>query len=410
MAIAEQAPSVKIPAVEIVPIDSLTVDGENPNRMSDQAFSALVESIRRYGFLFPIVTNASLLIADGEHKWRAGKELGMKEVPIVRLPVEEVDRKLLRQVLNKLRGQHDPTADAYEFQKIMAQGEADTMKRLLTLTNSQLERYLQRINPPKGEVYEFKPIEEYKTDIAPGDAFQLGDHRLICGDSTDPKTLQALLGDEKVHMIFTDPPYNVDYSAKNEFLNTMQKSNRITKPIEGDKVDNLQEFCEAFLNSAKPHLAEKNAYYITFAGTTVKDLLNALASTGYKMAQILIWKKNRVVLGRSDYHYTHELILYGWHGTHNFYGKAEKSVWEIDNPLASQLHPTMKPIKLCQRGILNSSQPGEIVLDLFNGSGSTLIACEQVGRKCRAVELDPRYCQITIDRWEHYSGRKAEQL
>ena len=210
-------------------------------------------------------------------------------------------------------------------------------------------------------------------------------------------------------MVMTDPPDNVDDNEKTKFMNKMG-SQPIRDAIANDKIEDLQAFLFHWLMSMRPHLTDYNSIYITFAETNLKHLLLALEASGYYHSQTLIWNKNSIVFGRSDYPYKHEPIVYCWFGKHKFYGKREASVWDIPRPSQSKLHPTMKPVELCARAIGNSSLPGDIVLDCFAGSGSTLIACEQLERTGYMIELDPRYCQIILDRFEAYTGQVAGKV
>lgn len=208
-------------------------------------------------------------------------------------------------------------------------------------------------------------------------------------------------------MVFTDPPYGVDYAEKNRYLNGISFANRSEIPVLNDDITDYQLFFTSFLNAFKTHLSDYNTFYISMSGKTLICLLLALNECEYKMAQIIVWAKNNHVLGRSDYANKHELIVYGWLNHHKFYGQFDTTVWEIDKPLKSELHPTMKPIELIEKGILNSSLPNMNVLDGFGGSGSTLIACEKTDRNCFMMELDPIYCSVIIERWEEYTGQKA---
>jgi len=390
-----------------VPIDRLRVDGQNPNRMTEKQHQSLMESINRFGFIIPIITNEDYLIADGEQRWTVAKSLGMTEVPVVRLPVSDVDRRLLRQVLNKLKGEHQRELDSMEFLRIVEAGEKRALQELIGVSERQIENSIEDLRKPRN--VDLLP-EVGETNIQRGDVFQLGNHRLLCGDATSKGDYKQLIGAEKINCVFTDPPYNVDYSSKNEFLNLYDKGNRIQTSIRGDNVADLYSFLYDSLINLSPYLSDHNAIYITFAGSTMRDLLNAFHDAGFTLHQILVWVKNNIVLGRVDYKSQHEFIVYGWSGKHAFYGKEERSVWMIDKPQRSELHPVMKPIELCKRAIYNSSRVGEKVLDVFGGSGSTLIAAEETDRTCYMMEIEPHYCQVIIDRWKNLTGEKAVKL
>ena len=406
---------IRIPTVETVPISTLKTDSENPNKMSRQQLDRLKKSIQTFGFIVPIVTNKDLLIADGEQRWICAYELGMKEVSVIRLPVEDVDRRLLRQVLNKLRGEHELTADALEFEKIIALGKEDDLKYLLDLNDSKLERYLREIHPPNPEDYEIPEIGKVKTDIKRGEVFSLGNHRLMCGDATT-LDVDKLMENVICDLFITDPPYGVSYADKNVFLNAVWPANRVEEEITNDglTISQMKSLWLLAFKNALNHSRKGAIYYINApqGGELMMMMMMTILEAGWQLKHTLIWKKNNIVMGRSDYKYQHEPILYGWKdGSHSFYGLAGcSSVWEIPKPHNSDLHPTMKPIKLIETELFNSSVEGETVLDLFGGSGSTLIACEQTGRGCYMMEIEPRYCQIIINRWEKYTGQKAVKL
>lgn len=216
-------------------------------------------------------------------------------------------------------------------------------------------------------------------------------------------------------LVFTDPPYGVSYVDKNKFLNSIDKPICVVNAIEGDdqEPEDMHDFWVAAFKNLYRCTKERMSYYITApqGGDLLLLLLQAVRESGFALKHQLIWNKNNHVLGRCDYNYKHEPIIYGWKigKTHKFVGGGSMltSVWDVPKPLRSDLHPTMKPIRLIENAVLNSSEPGEIVLDLFGGSGSTLIACEQLKRVCYMMEIDPHYCDVIIDRWETLTGEKA---
>ncbi len=386
----------------------LVKDGENPNRMLKREQAGLWRSLQMYGWVYPILVDKNGTLGDGEQRLETC--LANKEYygPVLRLDVNDIDRRLLRQVTNKLRGKHDPDKDAAEYRKIIAGGRRKELISILQLREKDIRDALA--NKIKEDTYRIPALESVETDIVLGDICAVGFHRIMCGDSTLSETYEKLLDGEKANMVMTDPPYNVDYSSKQEMLNQWDGGSRNQTPIASDNVENFQLFLFHWLMSMKPYLTDYNSVYVTFAGKSLKELLIAFEAAGYYLSQLLVWNKNNHVLGRMDYLGKHELILYGWLGKHKFYGRNEKTVWDIPKPSQSKLHPTMKPVELCTRAIGNSSLPGDIVLDCFAGSGSTLIACEQLERKGYMIELDPRYCQIIIDRFEAYTGETAEKI
>ena len=251
-----------------------------------------------------------------------------------------------------------------------------------------------------------------------GDIWQLGDHRLMCGDSVDLEDVKKLMGGAKADLVFTDPPYGVSYTKKNEYLNSLGTGNRLTKAIENDSKppQEMYEFWVKAFKNIHEVTKDKMAYYITApqGGDLLLLLLLAVRDSGFMLKHQLIWNKNNLVLGRCDYNYKHEPIIYGWKigGTHSFVGgsKFKTSVWDINKPLRNDLHPTMKPVELVVAAIEDNSLESQVVLDLFGGSGTTLIAAEETGRKACLMEYDPHYCDVIIARWEKLTGRKAEKI
>ena len=262
---------------------------------------------------------------------------------------------------------------------------------------------------------DFDPDKPVETVCKKGDIWKLGNHRLMCGDSTDAGDVALLMDGEKADLFLTDPPYGVSYTDKNEYLNSLGTGHRLTKRIENDHLteDDMFEFWKKVFANAYEATAQQMSYYVFGAqGGDLLLLLLSLKETKLMPKHGLVWVKNNHVLGRCDYNYKHEPITYGWKidGTHKFYGGFQTSVLEFDKPLKSELHPTMKPVPLISKLIENSSKENDIVLDLFGGSGTTLIAAEQLNRKCYIMELDPHYCDVIIARWENLTGKKAEKL
>ena len=250
-----------------------------------------------------------------------------------------------------------------------------------------------------------------------GEMYELGNSILMCGDSTSAEDVARLMGGEKADMVFTDPPYNVNYADKNSFLNEADKGNRIQEDIENDHYSDDNECGEklwkpAFSNCYE-NAKDKCSIYVTMPqGGAHMMMMMMIKESGWQVKHELIWVKNNHVLGRVDYYYKHEPILYGWKKTHKWVGKGkfDKSVWEIDKPLKSDLHPTMKPIELIENALLNSSEKNDLILDLFGGSGSTLIACEKNNRKARLMELDPKYCDVIRRRYTKWAKENGKPI
>ena len=235
----------------------------------------------------------------------------------------------------------------------------------------------------------------------------------MCGDATNVEHVERLMDGDVADLVFTDPPYNVDYAGKNKFLNGAGRGNRVQTDIANDSMESDEDaraslWEPAFKNMA--HVADEYcSIYVTMPQGGAHMMMMEAAAASWQVKHELVWVKNNHVLGRTDYYYKHEPILFGWKDKHRFYGNGEfnKSVWEIDKPQKSDLHPTMKPVRLVVNAIMNSTKLGDIVLDVFGGSGTTLIACEQTERRCRMMELTPEYCDVIIDRWEKLTGKRA---
>ncbi len=266
------------------------------------------------------------------------------------------------------------------------------MKRFVTTTKNTLEAQEDNYDIP----------DEIKTDIVPGDLFEIGQHRLLCGDSTDSDAVAKLMGGEKADMVLTDPPYGVSYSDKNKFLNRLDKGNRNQTEISNDHLskDDMKSFWKiAFVEMNLAMRPGAAIYCFMPQGGDQMMMMMMMYDAGIEPRHELIWLKNNHVLGRVDYAYKHEPILYAWKkGGHKFYGGFQTSILEFPKPLRSDLHPTMKPVDLLMNLILNSSLENHSVLDPFLGSGSTMVAAHQLNRRCFGMELDPKYCQVIIDR------------
>ena len=240
-----------------------------------------------------------------------------------------------------------------------------------------------------------------------GDIYQVGDHRIACGDCADPVLLARLIGNEKIALIATDVPYGVSY------VETKEDVGKNHTPIANDQFQSDTEyaaFTKKWLDALSPHLAVKNAYYIFNSDKMVFALREGVVQAGFKVAQLLIWVKSSAVMGRLDYHPQHELVLYGWKGSHTLRKRNDKSVLFEPKVKKNTVHPTMKPVSLMRRLILNSSKPGDIIFDGFLGSGSTMLAAEQTKRRCFGVELEPKYVDIAVARLEDLAGVKAEKV
>lgn len=380
----------------------------NP-RKNDQAVDAVANSIREFGFKVPIVIDKNGEIIAGHTRYKAAKKMKLEEIPcIIADDLTEEQIKAFRLADNKVGELAD-----WDFEALNIE--------LDEITDIDMEQFGFDLDIPGEE----REVVEDDFDATPpeepvarfGQIYKLGRHRLMCGDSTDPECVKKLMDGEKADLVFTDPPYNVNYASKNKFLNKIDNGNRIQDDIENDNYDSDEEVCEKLWKPAFRNMRDNAkdycSIYVTMpqGGAHMMMMMEA-ASEGWKVKHELIWVKNNHVLGRTDYFYKHEPIMFGWAETHKFYGKGQfnKSVWEIDKPAKSDLHPTMKPIRLIENAILNSSAENDCVMDLFGGSGSTLIACEQLNRTCYMMEYEPHYIDVIIKRWEDFTGEKAELI
>lgn len=250
-----------------------------------------------------------------------------------------------------------------------------------------------------------------------GDIWQLGDHRLMCGDSTDLETVKSLMGVELADMVFTDPPYGVAIGSKNSMLNSVQPSGRCCKDIahDTDSVDELYGTLRKAMENVRLNCKEDASYYVCAPpGGDFGLMMMMMRDAGLNVRHQIVWNKNAATfsLGRLDYDYKHEAIMYTWTKKHHNYRKGafRTSVWDIEKPMKNGEHPTMKPVELVANCLLDGTKEDDIVLDAFGGSGTTLIAAEQLGRKARLMEIDPHYCDVIIARWEKLTRKTATKI
>ena len=399
---------IEIPEATLINTDKLKVDGDNPNKMTPKQLERLKSSVTKYGFIVPIITNKDLLVADGEQRLTTAHALNMKQVPVIRLPIEDVDRRLLRQVLNKLRGEHELLADAYEFERIIKAGHEDDLKQLLDLSDSHLERYLAEIREPKDEDYEVPEIDKVQTDIKRGDVFQLHMHRLMCGDATVKADVSKLMNGEKADMVFTDPPYRLKSESFGHSGEEKYES------VDFDKVFPYNAWMPNVDDATKD---DANILIFEYWNNVVP--LWEEMSKHFRIKNMIIWHAlNRWNHANRRFINRYDIVLYGVKGKYYFDQKGFHN--RLDDILGVPVNTTRKtgqsvvkgtkPLEFLTPYIQILSCNPHIVLDLFGGSGSTLIACEQTGRHCYMMEIDPRYCQIIINRWQQYTGKKAVKI
>ena len=390
--------------IKNIQIEKLIPYHNNPRK--DQAVDKVASSIREYGFQQPIVVDKDMILIVGHTRLQGAKKLGLKKVPVVIADLSEAKAKAYRIADNRLNEDSNWDMDLLgsEINELL---EQDYNLDVLGFEDFEIEKFLNNEFDGLTEDDDIPIVPEIAISKL-GDIYQLGNHKLICGDSTDEEVLSLLFKESKADMVFTDPPYNVDYGAT-KHPSWKQRS------IMNDKMteDEFEQFIESFILSSQKHIKEGSPYYICFGERNSLSFLSAFRKANLHHSCNIIWKKHSLVLGRSDYHYIHEPIFYGWlnGAKHKFYGdRTNTSVWEIDRPTISELHPTMKPIDLIAKALKNSSKSEDIIYDPFGGSGSTVIASEKLNRICYTIELDPKYVDVIVKRWENYTGSKAKKI
>ncbi len=372
---------------------------KNP-RINDGAVEAVANSIREFGWRSPIVVDRDFVIVCGHTRYKAAQSLGLEEVPV------HVADNLTPEQIRAYRIADNKTAEIAEWNyellplEIKELQNVDFDLSLLGFDTDELDKLLN------GEMEDTVADGETDPDAVPeapeepasrrGEIYRLGSHLLMCGDATNADDVAALAGESKADLWLTDPPYNVAYS------------NSLGQTIENDNMDDgaFRKFLNDSFIQAVEVLNPGASYYIFHADTEGYNFRGACRDVGLKVRECLIWVKNALVLGRCDYHFRHEPCLYGWKdgAAHSWYSdRCQTTVLEFHKPTKNIGHPTAKPVELLVYLIKNSSQRGEIVLDTFGGSGSTLIACEQTGRVCRMMELDPKYCDVIRRRWAEFA-------
>ena len=368
----------------------------NPRELTEIQAKELTKSLERFNLADPIVINSDNTIIGGHQRINIYKANGKDNVEIdVRVPSRKLnpeEEKELNLRLNKNLGQWD-----YDM---LANFDEDLLKDV-GFDSKELDKIFQLDTTPEDD----DVPEVRETTVKLGDMFQLGEHRLLCGDSTQRVDVERLMKGEKADMVFTDPPYNVDYGVSK---NPRHK----IRTIENDKQtpEQWRDFCNDLFLIFK-EFNQGDIYMWGASGAEGMRMRLWLVEMGCHWSATIVWKKQQLVLTPANYQRMYEPCFYGWFEKSSWQGsRTETEVWEIDRPHDSKLHPTMKPVELCERGILNSSPREGMVMDLFGGSGSTLIACEKLNRKCRMMEIAPIHVQTIIDRYEKFTNKKAVKI
>ena len=380
---------IQMPLSDLVPY-------ENNPRINDHAVDAVASSIREFGFKVPIIVDKENVIVAGHTRLKAALRLGLDTVPVI------IADDLTPEQVKAFRLADNKTAEMAYFDIGKLQIELAGIEDI-DMAEFGFDLELDTLNLSSESEAEPEYVVPAEPKSKYGDIYRLENHVLMCGDSTSEVDVGRLLNGAIVDLLLTDPPYNVDYVGSGG------------RTIANDAMDDGEylEFLQSAFTNAARHLAEGGVYYIFHADTKSLLVQTAVNLAGLEVRQCLVWVKNTFAMGRQDYHWRHESILYGWKdgAAHYFIDdRTQDTVLEEDRPQRNDIHPTMKPVPLIKKLIANSSRTGDVVLDLFGGSGTTLIACEEMKRKCYMMELDPKYCDVIIDRWEQFTGQKAVKL
>jgi DNA modification methylase len=387
--------------IQKIKADKLKPASYNPRKdlqPSDPEYQKIERSIKEFGYVDPIIINKDMTIIGGHQRYKVLVDQGYKELDCVVVDLPKEREKALNIALNKISGEWDEAA------LVGLLGELGELTELTGFDAKEIDELFDKFTD-KGEAQEdgFDADAEVAKIINPiarrGDVWLLGRHRLVCGDSTQAGDFEVLMNGQQADLVLTDPPYNVDYEG-----GTKDKLK-----IKNDKLQDgkfLQFLTDAFV-LMNTHSNKGAPIYVFHADSEGYNFRTAFKQAGYLLRQCLVWVKNSLVLGRQDYQWQHEPILYGWKdgASHAWYGdRKQTTLIRFDKPHRSADHPTMKPIGLCGYFIANSSKEGDIVLDPFGGSGTTLIACEQTGRSCYTIELDEKYTDIIVKRYIEQTG------
>jgi DNA modification methylase len=387
-----------------LPLGELIPYARNPRTHTDAQVAQIAASIREFGWTNPVLVDGAAGIIAGHGRVLAARKLGLEQVPVIELGhMSEAQRRAYVLADNQL------ALNAGWDEALLRLELADLSDLgfdlgLIGFGAGELERLLAGDGRTGLTEDDEAPALPEQAITRPGDLWLLGEHRLLCGDATELADIERVLGGQLADMTFCDPPYNVDYA--NSPKDKLRGKHR---PILND---DLGSGFEVFLHTACANVLKvtKGAVYVCMSSSELHTLQRAFAAAGGKWSTFIIWAKNTFTLGRADYQRQYEPILYGWPAGHDRYwcgARDQGDVWFIDKPVRNDLHPTMKPVALVERAIRNSSKTRDSVLDPFGGSGSTLIACAKTGRQARLVELDPKYCDVIVRRWQDWAGEQA---
>lgn len=384
--------------IKELPLKELKPAAYNPRKKlkkGDKEYEKIKQSLLKFGYVDPIIVNEDLTVIGGHQRLTVLKDLDYETAKCVIVDLPKEDEKALNIALNKITGQWD---EALLADLLLDLQESDFNLDLTGFEPPEIDDILSNIHDKELSEDEFDVEEELKkpTVTRRGDIWQLGKHRVICGDSTKSESYDQLLGDKKANLVVTDLPYNVDVEeTAGKILNDNMS--------DGD----FYQFLLSMFTQVENHMETDASVYVFHADTEGLNFRKAFKDAGFYLSGCCIWKKNSLVLGRSPYQWQHEPCLYGWKkkGKHQWFSdRKQTTIWEYDRPKSSKDHPTMKPIQLMAYPIQNSSMRGTVVLDPFLGSGSTLIAADQTGRVCYGIELDEKFVDVIVKRYIEVTG------
>ena len=415
---------VAVKDLPTIRIDELIPYENNAKIHGPDQIEQLRRSLREFGFVSPVLIDEDKNLIAGHGRVEAARAEGMTEVPYVTVSdLTEAQRRAYIIADNRLAetGEWDAARLKFEMEELSSLS-FDTALTGFTMDNFPLLSGDEPAGGPEAQEDDYDGSVPEKTSVRDGDLWKLGRHRLMVGSTSSKKSVERLMNGVKANMVFTDPPYGVAVGSKNKMLDDVAggKSGRCTENIYGDTMSEseLHDMLLAAMRNIREACAEDASYYVTSpqGGSLglMMMMMMMMMEAGLQVRHMLIWRKSSPTfsMGRLNYDYQHEPIFYTWTKRHNWYGKGKfhTSVWDVEKPRKCDLHPTMKPVALVENALLNSSAAGDVVLDGFGGSGTTLIACEQLGRTCYMMEIDPHYAQVIIDRWEKLTGEKAELI
>ena len=388
-------PTMEIKELSLKELKPAAYNPRKKLKNGDKEYEKIKQSLLKFGYVDPIIVNEDLTVIGGHQRLTVLKDLDYETAKCVIVDLPKEDEKALNIALNKITGQWD---EALLADLLLDLQESDFNLDLTGFEPPEIDDILSNVHDKELSEDEFDVEEELKkaTLSRHGDIWQLGKHRVICGDSTKAETYKQLLDDRKANLVVTDPPYNVDVEeTAGKILNDNMS--------DGD----FYQFLLSMFTQVENHMEDDASIYVFHADTEGLNFRKAFKDAGFYLSGCCIWKKNSLVLGRSSYQWQHEPCLYGWKkkGKHQWFSdRKQTTIWEYDRPKSSKDHPTMKPIQLMAYPIQNSSMRGTIVLDPFLGSGSTLIAADQTGRVCYGIELDEKFVDVIVKRYIEVTG------